>query len=221
MADDKLKKLNQIEATIRAKYPKMDASTKEAVTQILNQKRAELLSGAGVSPQDVPTNPLGQQILEQQVQSGNYQKPLTAAQEALQANKLEADKKVAELENMLFGVQSGKPQYASDIPLVNRAQGGASQIAAQMGFNPELNTYINSLAAITPFLVKASGQGANMSDKEQKAAVKQIQESYGYSKKEATMAFEALRKVYGLPSRTIPQAGQPAVEDYLNKYFPK
>jgi len=80
MDTDKLKKLNTIEATIMAKYPKMTASQKEAVAQMLNQKRAELLGAAGVQPQDVPTNPLGQQILEQQVGAGIYKAGDTAAQ---------------------------------------------------------------------------------------------------------------------------------------------
>jgi len=121
-----LQKLSQIEATIKAKYPNLGASQKAVIDQIFMQKRAELLTAGGVNPSEVPTSPLGQSMIEQQVSAGTYQPGDTATQAKEQAKMTSVEQALSVLKPNLAQVEGVGPVFGRLAMLANWPTGGAA-----------------------------------------------------------------------------------------------
>ena len=154
-----LQKLSTIEATLMAKYPNMKANQKEAITKILNQKRAELLTAGGVQPSDIPTNPLGQQMVEQQVGAGIYQPGDSAAQAKELAKMKSVEQALSVLKPNLAQAEVTGPIMGNLGLLANKITGG--------GAAPEVADYESLRKSLIGPLARAiSGEVGVLTDKD-------------------------------------------------------
>ena len=119
-----LQKLNQIEALLPAKFPNMSKQEKDAVSQMIMQKRAQLLASSNINPSDVPTDPLQRGIFEQQVGAGTFQPKETSKQQE-NVEKIESVGETIDfLGKKLEEVESRGP-YAKLNPFISSLTGGA------------------------------------------------------------------------------------------------
>lgn len=196
-----LEKLNQIEAILPSKFPNMSAQEKQAISQIIMQKKAELISSSGINPQDIPTDPLQRKVFEQQIQGGNYKPKISADEEKKQRAKTDAERVIAQLEDAYFGGNSGKGLA------FGKLGGARKNIEAMLNVGekipPELedlNTYKALRESVRPTFARAAGDVGNFSLPEQKAAVKNIPTEF-QTKGEAEKYFASVRQKFGIPER--------------------
>ena len=232
-----LQKLNQIEATLNAKFPNMKASEKAAVTQILNQKRAELLSGAGVSPSDVPTDPLQEGVLEQNVSKGTYEPKMSASSQARHDALQTALSSLDAAETNLVAAGGAKGPIGgalATLPLIGQFTdpAGAAYHATKVELATQLAKAITGGARAPENIVEQylhSLPDVNDTPEFAKQKVAKLRselltQAKTYKLKDITDAYQPqtsnpLQQTGVLPTPTVQPTND--VNSYLDKYYPK
>lgn len=183
-----LQKLNQIEAMLPSKFPNMSAQEKQAVSQIIMQKKAELLSQSNIAPENIPTDPLQRQVFEQQIQGGTY-KPKQTSEQVKKSDSYNAstnlidqlEKEYTESGGGTFGIGPGA-----------RIKGSAESLKGKVGLNDPANVYNRSKAGFAATLKGLTGDVGVLTDKDY-ARLAGLLPDLGSTKGESEKLFNNLR----------------------------
>lgn len=190
---------------MQAKFPNMTKQQQAIMEGAIQQKTVELLAtpSAGLSPKDVPTDPIAQAMLLNQVQSGSYKDPesVKAAQKLQNEGKgvlglidtlkqyynqpnAEGMTPVAGKENLSKGVP-GQPRFLADWGM-----------KAKIAFNvaPDAATYKRMKEGFTASLKEATGDTGVLTDKDYDRIAKTMPE-FGDDDLTAQKAWEAVDQI--------------------------
>lgn len=190
-------KLNQFkQKAIEAGY---DEKTINAFVQ---KRQAEGIAGGGVPLGEIQADPTLRGIQLQQVETGTFKPKLSAAEEKKVTAKSDAEKLVSQLEKAYYGAS----KTAADDLGYGRLGGLLASGKAAIGSHPALKTYQALVKSSRPTLARSAGNVGNLTEPEQKAAVKLLPGAFS-TPEEASLGFAALREKFGLEPKAAPQEG--------------
>ena len=150
------------------------------------------------------------------IDEGGYTPGLTTDERKKELAKKEAARLIDQLEDSYFG----DLENTKDDLSYGRGGGLIASAKAALGVNPELRTYKALRKSVRPTLARAAGDVGNLSEPEQKAAVKVLPTAFS-TPEEAKMAFETLRRKMGVEERDIEQGTDYVGSGLIKSIFTK